>query len=163
MKLLRSTNETFMFSLTGVEQKVFLEVLRLYPLVPASHQPLSKTIKGRRAIEDQHLLDEALAEQRAKHKSHLDQWLQENGRFRRTKAGCNLTVRHDDAEWLLQILNDIRIGNWLRLGSPDDHPEPEEMDPELQRIWAAMEVSGMFQMAVLHALQDQAPDPTRTV
>ncbi len=156
MKLLRSTNETFMFSLTGVEQKVFLEVLRLYPLVPASHQPLSKTIKGRRAIEDQHLLDEALAEQRTKHKRHLDKWLQEKNRFRRTKTGGNLTVHHSDAEWLLQILNDIRIGSWLLLGSPDDHVEPEEIDPELHRTWAAMEVSGMLQMVLLHALENQA-------
>ena len=153
MRLVRSTSEQYVFSFSQVEQRIFVEILQLYPLVPASHQLLSKTIKGRRAIEDQHLLDEALAEQRTKHKSHLDKWLQGKGRFRRTKAGCNFTVRHDDTEWLLQILNDIRIGSWLLLGSPDDHPEPEELDPELHRTWAAMEVSGMFQMALLHALQ----------
>lgn len=157
MRLLRSTNERFIFSLSQVEQRIFLEILQLYPLVPASHQTLSKTLKGRQAIEAQHLLDEALAEQRAKHKGQLDDWLQAKDRFRRTQAGCNLTLRHDDTEWLLQILNDVRIGSWLLLGSPDDRVEPEEMDPEFRRIWAAMELSGMFQIALLHATQRQSP------
>jgi len=157
MRLLRVQKVKIVFSLSLVEQRIFLEILRLYPLVPASHQTLSKTLKGRQGVEAQHMLDEALAEQRAKHKSELDKWLQAKGRFRRTKAGCNLYIRHADAEWLLQILNDIRIGSWLLLGSPDDRIEPEEIDPEFHRIWAAMEVSGMFQMALLHAMERQPP------
>ena len=156
MKLLRSKNSEFAFSLSEVERRIFLEILNQYPLVPASHQPLSKTIKGRRAIEDQHLLDDALAEQRAKHKRQLGEWLGEKGRFRRTKSGCTLKLRHEDAEWLLQILNDIRIGSWLLLGAPEEHLEPEEIAPELHRVWATMELGGMFQMAVLHALEGQS-------
>ena len=158
MKLLRSKNEEFVFRLNLIERRIFVEILNQYPLVPAAHQPLSKSIKGRKAIEDQHLLDEALAEQRAKHKRQLNQWLGEKGRFRRTKTGCTLRLRHEDAEWLLQILNDIRIGSWLLLGSPEEHMEPEEIAPELHRIWAAMEVCGMFQMAVLRALEGQSPN-----
>ena len=65
MRLVRSQKEALVFNLTQVEQRVFREVLLLYPLVPASHQPLSKSIKGRRAIEDQHLLDEALASEQS--------------------------------------------------------------------------------------------------
>jgi hypothetical protein len=157
MRLLRVQKEKIVFSLSQVEQRIFLEILRLYPLVPASHQTLSKTLKGRQGVEAQHMLDEALAEQRAKHKAQFHDWLKAKGCFRRTKAGCNLHVRHADAEWLLQILNDIRIGSWLLLGSPDDRVEPEEIDPEFHRIWAAMEVSGMFQMALLHAMERQPP------
>jgi len=162
MRLLRSQKEKFVFSLSQVEQRIFLEILRLYPLVPASHQTLSKTLKGRQGTEAQQMLDEALAEQRAMHKKQLAEWLQAKGRFRRTKAGCNLAIRHDDVEWLLQILNDIRIGSWLLLGSPDDRVEPEEIDPEFHRIWAAMEVSGMFQMALLQAMELPPPSETQT-
>lgn len=157
MRLLRRQKGKFAFSLSRVEQRIFLEILRLYPLVPGSHQKLSKTLQGRQIVEAQHLLDEALAEQRANHKSHIDKWLKEKGRFRRTKTGFNLAVPHNDAEWLLQILNDIRIGSWLLLGSPDDRPEPDEIDPELHPIWAAMEVTGIFQMALLDALERQPP------
>lgn len=158
MRLLRAKDGKFAFSLNRVEQKIFIEVLSLYPLVPASHQNLSKTLQGRQAIEAQQMLDEALAEQRASHKRELDQWLNAKGRFRRTKAGCTLTIPHDNVEWLLQILNDIRIGSWLLLGSPDDRIEPEEIDSDLHRIWAAMEVSGIFQMALLHATERSSPN-----
>ena len=157
MRFVRSQNEKFIFSLSQVEHRIFVEILRLYPLVPASHQTLSKTLKGRQASEAQHLLDEALAEQRTKHKADLDKWLRAKGRFYRTKTGCNLHLRHDNVEWLLQVLNDIRIGSWLLLGSPDDRVEPDDIEPEFHRIWAAMEVSGMFQMALLHAMEQRPP------
>ena len=158
MRLLRPQKDKFIFSLSPAEQRIFLEILPLYPLVPGSHQKLSQSLQGRQIVEAQRLLDEALAEQRTEHKKRVEYWLNEKGRFRRTKTGFNLAVPRNDADWLLQILNDIRIGSWLLLGSPGDRPAPEEIDPELHPIWAAMEVTGIFQMAVLHALEHQPPD-----
>lgn len=156
MKFLRSREEKFVFSLNRVEQRILLEILHLYPLVPGSHQKLSKTLQGNQVEEAQQLLDEALAEQRASHKGQIEKWLKAKGRFRRTKAGVNISIPHKDTDWLLQILNDIRIGSWLLLGSPGDRPDPDEIDPELHPIWAAMEVTGIFQMALLHAVERQS-------
>lgn len=158
MRFLRDQEGKFVFSLSQVEQKIFLEILELYPLVPGSQQPLSKSLQGQQAAEAQQLLDEALAEQRTSHKKELEPWLRARGRFRRTKSGCTLSVPHDSVEWLLQILNDIRIGSWLLLGSPEDRIEPEDIDSDLHRIWAAMELSGLFQMALLDATQRASPD-----
>ena len=158
MKLLRRQKEKLVFSLNLVEQRIFLEILGLYPLVPASHQKLSTKLQDPKILEAQHLLDEALAEQRAHHKERVEAWLKEKGRFRRTKAGVNLAIPHSDTEWLLQILNDIRIGSWLLLGSPNDRPEPEEIDEELHPIWAALEVTSIFQMALLHGVERQSPE-----
>ena len=149
MRRLRSTEDSHVFSLSTVERDVFQEILKLYPLVPTSHQPLSKSMKGGEAIEAQQMLDDALAEQRAKHKIQIQKWLQQQDRFRAAKSGCTFTLRHDETEWLLQILNDVRIGSWLLLGSPEEHIEPDDLNPELHRVWAAMEVSGMFQMELL--------------
>ncbi len=157
MRLLRSRDGKFVFSLNQVERRIFTDVLQLYPLVPASHQPLSKSLQGRQAVEAQHLLDEALAEQRSQHKAQLDAWLKAKSRFRRTKAGFNLTIRHAETEWLLQILNDIRVGSWLLLGSPEEHPEPDDIEPDLQHVWAALEVCSMFQMILLNAAEHQSP------
>lgn len=157
MKLLRRQKGKFAFGLNRVEHRVLLEILKLYPLIPGSHQKLSKTLQGRQIIEAQHLLDESLAEQRTSYKDRVNKWLQEKGRFRRTKTGYNLTIAHGDTDWLLQILNDIRIGSWLLLGSPGERPDLEEIDPEFHPIWASMEVTGMFQVALLHALERQPP------
>lgn len=153
MRIHRVNNTFIEFRLNDTERDLFKQILGLYPVVPASHGKLSKTLTGRAAAENQRLLDEALAEQRATHKRHLDEWLAEKGRFRQLKAGCVLKVLRTEIEWLLQVLNDIRVGNWLLLGSPEELLEPDELAPQLQRVWAAMELSGMFQMTVLHAME----------
>lgn len=157
MKLLRTTDEAIAFSLTATERDVLDQILDLYPLVPAAHQPLSQSLQGEPAAEAQRLLDEALTEQRSHHKARVKTWLADEKRFRRTKSGYTLTVRRDDAEWLLQVLNDIRVGSWLLLGSPEDRQEPGDVDPKLNRIWAAMEISGMFEMFILHGLEGRSP------
>ena len=157
MKLLRTTDETIVFSLNATERDVLVQILDLYPLVPAAHQPLSRSLPAEPATEARRLLDEALAEQRAHHKARVKTWLADEKRFRRTKAGYTLTVRREDSEWLLQVLNDIRVGSWLLLGSPEDRQEPGDVDSQLNRIWAAMEISGMFEMFILHGLEGRSP------
>lgn len=157
MKLLRTTDEAVVFSVTATERDVLDQILDLYPLVPAAHQPLSRSLPNEPATEARHLLDEALAEQRSHHKARVKTWLADEKRFRRTKTGYTLTVRREDAEWLLQVLNDIRVGSWLLLGSPEDRQDPGDVDPKLNRIWAAMEISGMFEMFILHGLEGRSP------
>ena len=104
--------------------------------------------------EYQRLLDEALAEQRAANTRHLRAWLAAPDRFQRTKAGHRFTLERADSEWLLQVLNDIRVGHWLRLGSPEfTGLKPQNLDADLLPMWLAMEMSGYFQMSILEALQ----------
>ncbi|MEY4386560.1 MAG: hypothetical protein RLY20_1843 [Verrucomicrobiota bacterium] len=157
MRLFRNGKEAITFRLTSAERSLFQQILRQYPVVPPSHHKLSKTINDAAAAEDQHLLDEALAEQRGSHKKHLDAWLSDPKRFRTTKTSCTLTLPRTDVEWLLQVLNDVRVGNWLLLGGPQERIEPDDLDPQLHRLWASMELAGMFQMAVLHALELSPP------
>ena len=158
MRLLRNTKTSIKFHLTASERTLLKHILGLYPVVPPAHQKLSKSHTRGAAAEDQHLLDVALAEQRASHTQRRDAWLAQPGRFQKAKAGCVLTLPRADIEWLLQVLNDIRIGNWLLLGAPEERLEPDDLDPKLHRIWAAMELSGMFQLAVLHAMEHSTPE-----
>jgi len=60
-------------------------------------------------------------------------------------------------EWLLQVLNDIRVGSWLVLGEPDEKKgKPIEVNDENARYYAAMEFCGLFQMTLLDALQQSS-------
>ena len=34
-------------------------------------------------------------------------------------SGLQLTLSGPEIEWLLQVLNDVRVGSWIALGSPD--------------------------------------------
>ena len=153
MKRLRSDEESILFQLSTRECDAFRETLGSYPAVPPAHHSLSKELKDGRIRECQRLLDEALAEQRAANASHLQAWLAVPDRFQKHKTGYRLTVPWADCEWLLQVLNDVRVGHWLRLGSPEPAVlKPHNLDAAQVRDWMIMELSGYFQMSILEAL-----------
>ena len=77
-----------------------------------------------------------------------------------TKSGSRfrLLLQPTEVEWLLQVLNDVRVGSWLALGEPDED-KPPDLTPENFRYAVAMEVCGAFQSALLAALGNaESPD-----
>ena len=65
MRLLPASRKGFGFLLNPAERHLFAKVLGQYPVVPASHHALSKSLDTGTAAEEERLLHEALAEQRA--------------------------------------------------------------------------------------------------
>jgi len=153
VKLIQAEKGKLVFHLGKREEHLLRAVLRHYPLIPAAHQPLSKSIKTTANKADQRLLDEALAEQRKDNQRLLEKLLNDPQRFKETEAGCRLTLSGADVEWLLQVLNDVRIGSWIALGSPDKDLGELEWNEETAPQILAMEMSGNFQMTLLEALQ----------
>jgi len=153
MKLIGTTKDNLLFHLGKRERHLLLEVLKLYPRIPPAHQPLSKS--GRLPDEDssRRLLEEALADQRAENKKLLQAWLGDPKRFADSDSGCRLSLCPSDLEWLLQVLNDIRVGSWVLLGSPDPKLEAEQLNKKTEPDLWAMEVSGYFQMELLGAVE----------
>lgn len=156
MKLLRTDKDRFTFLLGKREKALLLQMLQLYPLVPPAHHRLSRSAEDRARDESQRLLDEALAEQRRENRRQVLALLNEPTRFRESESGLRLNLAASEMEWLLQVLNDVRIGSWLALG------EPEELDiPEVNRTNApyvlAMETAGYFESALLDALGVRNP------
>src|SRR5690242_16698634 len=107
MKLVRTSANQFQFQLAKRERHFLLETLKLYPRIPPAHQPLSRSDKLPDREANQHLLDEALAEQRAENKKKLMAMLAEPNRFTENAAGALLKLTPAELEWLLQVLNDI--------------------------------------------------------
>jgi hypothetical protein len=126
-------------------------LLKMYPCIPPAHQRLSKAGAGTDLQSAQRLLDDALAEQRARNKRQVQALFADPGRWVATEGGWKVSVTTSEIEWLLQVLNDVRVGSWLALGSPEQRLETltEKNAPHL---WA-MEMSGSFQMALLHLLE----------
>lgn len=151
MKLVQATKTRLVYELGQRETLSLLQVLKLYPRVPSAHHVLSKSGRLPDAEGNQQLLDEALAEQRAENKKQLQALLADPRRFGRTETGGRLTLKRAEAEWLLQVLNDIRVGSWVILGSPDN--KPEELTPANAPHFLAMEMAGYFQMQLLEALE----------
>lgn len=151
MKVTRISPEKLALHLGRSETHLFLGVLSLYPRVPSAHQPLSKSSDLPDQESSQRLLDEALAEQRAENQSRWALLLADPSRFLQDETGCRLLLTEGDLEWLLQILNDIRVGSWLALGAPEKAPKVRN-SAAARDVWA-MEMSGYFQMQLLAALE----------
>ena len=147
MKLIQAAKDQYQFQLSGREKDLLLHMLSLYPRIPFGYQPLSKNSAQE---SNQRLLDEALAETRSQNKIRLASFLTDPRKLKEVENGWHLTIKPDEVESLLQILNDVRIGSWIRLGSPD---RPlKVVNPESgPHLWA-MEMAGYFQMRLLELL-----------
>jgi hypothetical protein len=152
VKLIKTETNKFSFHISQREKHLLFDILKFYPLVKSDYQPLSKSAEPMQMKVDQQLLEEALSAQKLENKKELEKFLREQDRFGEHEGGYRFDLDIQQMEWLLQILNDIRVGSWLRLGSP----EPAKMEGlevnerNAPHLWA-MEISGYFQMVLLDA------------
>jgi hypothetical protein len=147
-------NPPLVFEITRQEKAVLLATLRLFPVLKPSDHQLTKTAKTAGAAE-QRLLEESMVQQRSEHKKKLERFFRANEPFFKTEQGAlHLTLTGAQLEWLLQVLNDIRVGSWVQLGCPELEPARRlELAREYPVPFTAMETSGYFQSALLEAVK----------
>jgi hypothetical protein len=151
VKLSRVDNGHFIFRLSDWEKQLLALILDLYPVIPVAHHPLSKS-PATADKASQKLLDDALAEHRNENKKLVKAFLADSNRFRETDGSFWMSLTAAEIEWLLQVLNDIYIGNWIRLGSPEEGAWDIEPTDENARQVGAMQVAQSFQADLLHAV-----------
>jgi len=155
MKLLRSGGGLFRFELDGSEKELLCGLLRLYPVTPAAHHQLSQGRALPRCEEAQRMLDESLQSHREENRRQVLALLNQPGRFEKCPAGHQADFNRGEIEWLLQVINDVRIGSWLALGSPGLRQERKmrlNLDQETVGRLLTMEASAFFEMQFLSAL-----------
>ena len=157
MKLIQRDGESFLFHISKREKGLLFEVLKLYPLIPIAHHRVSQTAAALGVTETQKLLESALADRTRENKRQLLAMLNQETRLQEPVGAHRLTLSGPQMEWLLQVLNDIRVGSWLILGEPDEKKgKPIELNDENARYYAAMEFCGLFQMTLLDAFQQSS-------
>lgn len=156
MKLVHADQDRFVFKLSPDEKRVLLDILKLYPCVPPAHHRLSREDGDDAQAERQRLLDESVVEQRARNKRQVQTLLKHPGTFQRENHAWRLTLRRGDFEWLLQVLNDVRVGSWIALGSPEDLPRQLPADPQQARHACAMELAGLFQTMLIETVESHS-------
>ena len=153
MRLIRRDAVALTFLLDDYERGMLLRLLGLFPIAQSVSQPLSRFSDPAELGDAQALLDASLADHRDEARRELKRWMESTGAIGRTEAGFELRLELDKSEWMLQILNDIRIGSWLGLGaSAEAREEPENASHEHGRLRWAMEATGYFQTVLLAAL-----------
>lgn len=152
MKVIRSADQ-YVLQLAKQEKQMLFELLRLYPRIPAGHQSLSKSGRLPEAEATQRMLDEALAEQRALNRKQVQTFISDPSRCEETEAGVRLRLSPADFEWLLQVLNDIHVGSWILLGSPDPELDVARLDKTTAPHFWVMSLARDFQAGLLHPFE----------
>jgi hypothetical protein len=155
VNLLKSNRNKLIFGLPTREKELLLALLSRYPLIPAGHQPLSKTTVLPESETNQRLLDDALAEHRRENQRHLKRLIEDTRHLRKAERGWHLLLTVSEIEWLLQVLNDIRVGSWIVLGSPEKNLRDFELNENTAPHAWTMETAGWFEAALLEALHDE--------
>jgi hypothetical protein len=153
--LKQTTAETpLVFQISPGEEALLLATLRLYPVLDTGYHRISKDPKSARPAE-QRLLEESMAQLRTAHRRKLDELFRAPQRFFKGASGVrHLVLTGAQFEWLLQVLNDIRVGSWVRLGCPElEDARPMELTRMNARALHTMHISGQFQMALLEAVK----------
>jgi hypothetical protein len=157
MKIIRSEQgggAAFVFQISPREKALLLATLKLYPMLDSGFHQISRGERPQKKAEQQ-WLEEAMAEQRKEHKKKLDQFFGDEGRFfKMAKSEVRLTLNPEQMEWMLRVLNEIRVGSWVQLGRPELHAVRKTgATSQHASSVAAMELSGYFQMVLLEAFQ----------
>lgn len=149
MRLLDNADGKFVFALDRREQRTLFQLLELYPLIPIGYHEISRT---QDQPDDQQLLDEALTEQRTENKKLATALMENKTRLLPAEKGFLLILEAPEIEWLLQVLNDVRVGGWLALGSPegDEATLAAVNEKTVSFLWA-MDAAAGFQMALIRA------------
>ena len=56
-------------------------------------------------------------------------------------------------DWVLQVLNDVRVGSWVLLGSPEELAM--DLNEKTAPHFRAMEMAGYFQAQFLRRSQEE--------
>ena len=154
MKLIKREETHYTFLIGKREREMLFTLLRRYPVVIGGHYRTRHPAKTDEAKKNQQLLEEALAEQQKENRKQLELMLTQTGRFAENDLGFTFRLNDSELEWLLQVLNDIRVGSWVQLGEPNQDATPQIAltEQNMQLAWA-MEMAGLFQHSLLEATE----------
>ncbi len=152
MRLVEAKDGLFVFRFSKRERALLTLALKQFPVGSGPVGPLSKSGDEEKLAEHERSLEEALAEQRAEHKRLVDAFLGEDGRFAEDgKSGFRLRLTNAQMDWLLRVLNEVRVGLWMELGRPHDLA-PLALAGQLEPV-VTMEICALFQSRLLAALE----------
>lgn len=158
MKLLTRDVDHCRLQFTTQEKDLLLGLLPQYPKLADDYHQASKT--GAASDEAQQLLADALKEHRENNRAAAQQLLTDTARFKPDGEDWRLTLTDAEVEWLLQVLNDLRVGSWLALGSPDqgengNYVDFENLNAQSINDLLTMEICGALQYELLNVLHPE--------
>lgn len=158
MRFVKSQGARLHFVVTPRERELIAHVLGRYPVLDADYHRVTRKPDVRGMEEAQALLIEAMAEQQRENRRLVEAFLKERLAGGKSDASApgeiRLALSRAQVDWLLEILNDVRVGCWVRLGRPDgDAARTLKLTPQSVADFGAMEFAGYLQQRILEALE----------
>ena len=149
MKLVNESKGVWQYLLNQNEADVLRGLAKKFPFTEDVHIHISKTDRDPKADEREKLLNESLAEHRKELKKLAVDLLRDE-KWKQSEKGCILTLKSESREILLQILNDIRIGYWRKLGEPEALEfKTQKLSDQEQAYRNLMDLAGYFEQSLL--------------
>ncbi|MBL9135608.1 MAG: hypothetical protein JNK85_07060 [Verrucomicrobiales bacterium] len=159
MKLVERIEDRLVFELGAREYTLLERLLSFYPLRPEGAPTLSRS-GGERMADAATLLGDALREQRVELAAWISSRLTEGEALLRAGSAWRLTLTLTEVDALLRVFNELRVGAWTRLGSPEDlREEVAATAPGQAPFYVIMTLAGQFEIFLLHALEAEWPPP----
>lgn len=155
MRVKRQRSGGLTLHLTASERPLLVAVLTRFPAVPEDYSCLSR--------EDADSANATLREAETLRREAWSEGVSETGRWlhelkqRLTRPPpeepVSLRLRADAVEMLLQVVNDVRVGCWIRLGCPDPLPHSlTRAGREMELPLRLMALAGLFESLIVQAL-----------
>jgi hypothetical protein len=169
MKLLSRQADSMTFELRPRERELMAHLLSSYPVQNPRDHRIAKPEELEKLAVEQQMLVEALTEQQESNRKAVAAFIERHLRAKNSpaptppdssscpplgssaEAQSRITISLSEADWLLEVLNDIRVGCWNRMGSPDEI-HSWRLAVSHPREFAMMEMSSLAQMILLEGL-----------
>ncbi|HAM71272.1 MAG TPA: hypothetical protein DCM86_06480 [Verrucomicrobiales bacterium] len=122
MKLLSKTEDQFLFQLSELEDVFLRMTLSAFP-VGGQGWPGGRASGTPQAAPDAALLAESLGEVRRDQARAVDSFLKSQPPPADGTPGRLMRLPRGDVDWMLQVLNEVRVGSWYALGCPEEEDE----------------------------------------
>jgi len=157
MKFVEASQKGYGFEFNLREKQLLFKILSLYPLVPSAHHQLSRA-PARASDENQALLEESLTAHREESRKKVQALMSNPRSFQAKGHTFHWLVSRGEMEWILQVLNEVRVGSWLALGSPNlQAPKTALPTAENAAHYWAMDIAGGFEMIFIAAVSGELP------
>lgn len=150
MNLVSANEHGVVFGVHSGERELFERTLERYPVIPGARAPLTREGSEEDLAEAQEMLETLTREAKAENVRRVADFLRKPRQFEAKDGVLRLNVARGELNWLLEIVNEIRVGVWSRLGEPDPGNIP--FNTSNIEDWIAMEYCAEIQMNLLEVL-----------
>ncbi len=165
LELIEKTSGRIVFRFHQNGRAQLVSLLQCYPLPVKWDVELSRNDPDGELEEDRQFLEETLEKKREAMAEGLQRFLDSPTIFQSSDEGDFLRLPMDRVDWLLQVLNDLRISAWRLLGCPDGD-EKKALEELIQgempmesmqkaQLFILLELAGYYQSVILDGIMDE--------